>query len=643
MRIWLSQITLFITTALISSCSQIDRTWDNPVDPLESQKKAAAPTETPTPDVSPTAAPAANFAFKKFSLPFVSDKFDVKTDSLGSYSDTVFALKSAQDDAISFLSLERSKNLSQFFWRLNARKYRLTEDVLAPWGGSSEPTNLFPECNDPVQGNGVLGFRVKGIVDKYKSPAFSIDSMPDYLTHVKVEVDCKSPTLGASTVTISKVFKLSDFGVDSSVTAKPFAADSGIKCIWPNKKLMVDNVGRLFDYQFQLAATISGNFSSSSAPLYLGAISECFESNGKLLIKTSSSSSSCYSYDYSDNSLMTATCAAGKSIFSFQPFSVSHVPFDSTNSRDTSKTLYQIESLGKVFKVIATRAGSQFGIKLFRDEVELPFGGEGQFGNILVSSINNSFFYVQLGNEQSYKNRIFAWSKDRSNFFLSNPILADAAVVNARAVRLTVDVPLQGTKFQNSVTIAGTCTPQATITVQGSDVSGGNVTGSCSSSGSYSIQVPVAGSDGMKLLTVTDSGIAAESSSVSISYLKDVTPPIVTIGLSSATILRQAASATYSIDFSDLNLISSVSNSAINLVTTNNVVCSKSISGSSAMVVTISNCTGDGTVGLGVAPSRPTIPHLVKVGPSELRRAHHFQRFMRMILVEVGGPLIEFA
>ena len=45
----------------------------------------------------------------------------------------------------------------------------------------------------------------------------------------------------------------------------------------------------------------------------------------------------------------------------------------------------------------------------------------------------------------------------------------------------------------------------------------------------------------------------------------------------------------------------------------------------------------------GVAPSRPTIPHLVKVGPSELRRAHHFQRFMRMILVEVGGPLIEFA
>ena len=45
----------------------------------------------------------------------------------------------------------------------------------------------------------------------------------------------------------------------------------------------------------------------------------------------------------------------------------------------------------------------------------------------------------------------------------------------------------------------------------------------------------------------------------------------------------------------------------------------------------------------GVAPSRPTIPRLVTVGPSELRRAHHFQRFMRMILIEVGSPHAQFA
>jgi hypothetical protein len=577
MRIWLSQITLFITTALISSCSQIDRTWDNPVDPLESQKKAAAPTETPTPDVSPTAAPAANFAFKKFSLPFVSDKFDVKTDSLGSYSDTVFALKSAQDDAISFLSLERSKNLSQFFWRLNARKYRLTEDVLAPWGGSSEPTNLFPECNDPTLGNGVLRFKVKGIIDRYKSPAFDTDSLPDNLTHVRLEVDCKSSTLGASTVTLSKVIKLSDLSLDTSVTAKPFAFESGIKCIWPSKKLMVDGAGRIYDYQFDLQATIDGNFSSSLSPLYLGSISGCYETQGKLKIRSSLPGNVCYSFDYSDRSLMTDNCANGRSITSFQPFSTFHVPFASTTSQDNIKTLYHLEASGKVYKVIATRSGTQFSAKLNIDNVDLPFGGDDQFGNILAKSSNSADFFVQIGKEQSFGKRIFAWSKDRSNFYISNSVLGDSAVVNAQVVRLTIDTPQVGAKFQSELIVSGSCIPSATITVQGADVSEGFVRDVCSSSGSYSIPISIVGVDGSKLITVTDSDIAADSTTVSRGFSKDATPPQITIVTPSGLVLRQGTSATFTINLLDANSISSIPSSSFNLVTTNGVACSQSV------------------------------------------------------------------
>lgn len=86
-----------------------------------------------------------------------------------------------------------------------------------------------------------MAFRIKGIQDKYRTPGFSSDSLPDNVTHVKIEADCKSSTLGYYTTTLTKIFRISDFTVDSNADISPLANDQSIKCVWPEKKLVFDS------------------------------------------------------------------------------------------------------------------------------------------------------------------------------------------------------------------------------------------------------------------------------------------------------------------------------------------------------------------------------------------------------------------
>lgn len=115
------QSFLLVAALYLTSCSQVDRAWDNPVDPLASNeiKKGAAPVVSPSPSETPiaeatsTPPPVPRFFFSKFDLPILSSQFELKKDASGqSYADSVYIIKTKFDDAVSFISVERSTNLS---------------------------------------------------------------------------------------------------------------------------------------------------------------------------------------------------------------------------------------------------------------------------------------------------------------------------------------------------------------------------------------------------------------------------------------------------------------------------------------------------------------------------------------------------
>ena len=600
---------LLITALGPASCSQVDRAWDNPVDPLASNeiRKGAAPVVSPTPNepptanVTPTPPPVPRFFFSKFDLPVLTSQFEIKRDTYGSsYAENVFLIKSAFEDAVSFISLERSTNLSQYFWRLNARKYKISENGFSPWSGSAMPVNLFPECNDPAQGNGVTAFRIKAIRDKYDSPGFSSDSLPDNVTHVRIEVDCKSPSLGSYTTTLSKVFRASDFSVDTVATVSPLAADQSIKCIWPEKRLMFDSSGRLYDYRFGLVTSVNANFTSTYGPLYLGAVSECFDVSGKLHIKTTASSNNCFLYDFNENSLVKSGCYAGSSIRSFQPFTVLHKPFEEENWASIGEVvLYNLKIGPHVFKVSSfNKATFDKGeISLYYDNEKIPFEPNIPFGNIVVRPQTEAATIV--GREQSFGEKLIALSKDKSTVFLSNPVIDADSIANTRVTQLTIDTPTELTVSSRSVPLSGTCIPTATITATG-PIEDGFKAAVCTSNGTYSLTVDLAGSDGVKQITVTDSGLPGRPASATRNFLKDATRPTVTISAPSSPDIRQATNATYTVTFLDSNSLSAISDQQISLVTSGNVSCSKSVTGNNPLYVAISGCSGDGTVGIKV-------------------------------------------
>ncbi len=431
------KIIPFIATALLSSCNEKARVWDNPNDPLviEANKRGAASTATPNAD--PPTSLLETLSFSRFELPSVSDAFDLNTDS-----DSVKVVKSAFEQTITLLRIERSKNLSEYYWRLNARKYALTQNGLTSVPGFFNPVNLFPECNDPGQGKGVSSFEITEISDKYRVPGFSADALPDNVTHIKLSVTCQSASLGPASVTRTKIISLDNLEEDTSVSLTPLANQKRIKCAWTSKKILVGSDGQLFNYQYWRGPKIPGNFSNSGS-LNLGEISACSEVAGKLEIKTTGS---CYTFDLSTNTLLSSACkkmAKSFGAFSFDNF---HEPFLRVNDCSTEGTFYDFLAGGErhvitgktEYRTEGYSSRNEWVFQYTKNGIKQSNVDSAQLSVLLEHTSGDGCGFwkpsasAKIGKESQFGQRIFGWSVDRKAIFLSSKIIPQAAVEERR-------------------------------------------------------------------------------------------------------------------------------------------------------------------------------------------------------------------
>ncbi|NBX17619.1 MAG: hypothetical protein EBR09_09660, partial [Proteobacteria bacterium] len=160
--------------------------------------------------------------------------------------------------------------------------------------------------------------------------------------------------------------------------------------------------------------------------------------------------------------------------------------------------------------------------------------------------------------------------------------------------------------------LQGTCETGLTVTVTSADLAPASVSQTCSATGggSFSIPVQLAGAEGNKNALVTSQNAAGLVSTVSRTFLKDTVAPEVSISAPSATTVKQSSAAvTYTVTFTDSNTLNAIVLSTLTtqITLTGTPVCSKSVAANGAVpnsyIVSLSNCTGNGTVGISVAAS----------------------------------------
>ena len=198
------------------------------------------------------------------------------------------------------------------------------------------------------------------------------------------------------------------------------------------------------------------------------------------------------------------------------------------------------------------------------------------------------------------------------------------------APTVTISAPAANTPTNTgALTFTGSCVapPVGTnVSFTGAGVTSTQTT-SCASDGSYSKVVTLSSSDGTKSVSVSQTDLAGNTSTpVSVSVISDTTPPAIAFGSPSHAAVNNSTSVTYAVNFSDTGgsgVVSiSVTASNVTLTTTGNATCTiapVSGSGLSTRTVTLSSCTGNGTVAINVAAGVATdnaTNTSVQTGPS---------------------------
>ncbi len=200
---------------------------------------------------------------------------------------------------------------------------------------------------------------------------------------------------------------------------------------------------------------------------------------------------------------------------------------------------------------------------------------------------------------------------------LANNTAADAAGNTAAAPATSAAFGVSNVAPNLSITSLATNAPiSSTFDVQGACNAGLSVVASvtdggtlasttCTGSDTYSIALSLTGADGSRTIAVSTTNSVGQTVLKAVTVKKDATPPTVTISGPSVAQVKQSASVTHSVAFSDTNGVNAIDSSKITLSTTGGALCSRAISGAGTagdpFIVTISNCSGDGTVGISVA------------------------------------------
>ena len=189
------------------------------------------------------------------------------------------------------------------------------------------------------------------------------------------------------------------------------------------------------------------------------------------------------------------------------------------------------------------------------------------------------------------------------NVSASSSVSPSFAVSNS-APQLTMTSPLNNAqKDAASFNLQGACASGLVVIITSSDIISNVATGTCSGLGTYSIPIQLSGADGSKNILVTEQDSVGQVSSVTRTFVKDTVAPVVSIGNASASVINATGSANYTISFSDSNGISAVNLSDVTLNTTGGATCNKSVTtnATSSATVTLSSCSGNGTVGFSIA------------------------------------------
>ena len=172
---------------------------------------------------------------------------------------------------------------------------------------------------------------------------------------------------------------------------------------------------------------------------------------------------------------------------------------------------------------------------------------------------------------------------------------------------VTITSPISGAASNTGgILFTGTCKSGLLVYFSGTGVPTTETT-ACTG-GAYSQFVTFSAGDGSKTIAVSQTDLASNTSlPLSVSVVADTTAPVVTIGSPSSAAVNTNTAVNYTLSFGDGSgsgvAAVNMSLSNITVATTGTASCTSALTGSglSTRTVTLSSCSGNGTVAMSVA------------------------------------------
>ena len=117
-------------------------------------------------------------------------------------------------------------------------------------------------------------------------------------------------------------------------------------------------------------------------------------------------------------------------------------------------------------------------------------------------------------------------------------------VRNTVPPNLTIQTPDANSRFQSSVNVSGTCEANISISFSGTGLLS-NLTSHCAANGTYTTQLFFSDGDGNKTIQVSQTNLIGNTASVSRTFIRDTTPPIISQNLIANPIYTKTNTVTW--------------------------------------------------------------------------------------------------
>ena len=182
----------------------------------------------------------------------------------------------------------------------------------------------------------------------------------------------------------------------------------------------------------------------------------------------------------------------------------------------------------------------------------------------------------------------------------TNSAVSASVTLDMSAPVVTVSYPSFGAAGQTGIIFSGSCETGLSVFFNGAGVSNAPQIATCSA-GVYTTTVSFTSGEGNKVVNVSQVDLAGNTSvALSRTVVRDQTLPTISFGSVSPSVVKSTGTASFVLTFSDNVGVDSVTlaSSDVILNSTGTASCSKAVTGSgtSTRTVTLSSCTGNGSV-----------------------------------------------